>query len=140
MQADRELQAERAQREQELEAAASQEELSKAIELSKTLDREASLRRKRESLPAEPPAGPDTTKLRLQLPNGSKLDRRFPSSGTIQMVRDYVEVYFGDNEIPIESFSLSTTFPRKTFEDVSVSLREAGLHPQSAVYVADLDA
>ena len=103
----------------------SQIELDAAIELSRTLDKEASLKRKRDRLVAEPPPGPDTTKLRLQLPNGSKIDRRFPSSATVQSVRDFIDVYFGDNDILIESFSLSTNFPRKTFEDNNLSLRES---------------
>mmetsp|Transcript_54211 Transcript_54211/g.69682 ORF Transcript_54211/g.69682 Transcript_54211/m.69682 type:complete len:224 (-) Transcript_54211:56-727(-) len=116
------------------------EELNAAIEMSKTLDKEASLKRKREKLGIEPVAGPNVTKLRLQLPNGSKLDRRFVSSATLQDVRDYIDVYLGDNEINMEEYSLSTNFPRKTFTDNTLTLVETELHPRGVLYVQDLDA
>ena len=116
---------ERLRREQEEDDSKAKAELEAALELSKTLDKEASLKRKRESLGVEPPKGPDATKLRLQLPNGSKLDRRFLATASLQDVRNFVDVYLGDNEIPIESYSLSTNFPRKTFEDHSQTLIDA---------------
>jgi hypothetical protein len=143
--ADRErassLHAERRAKEEEAERAESQAELSAALELSKALDKEATLRRKRDGLAPEPPPGPDTTKIRLQLPNGSKIDRRFLASSTLAAVRDFVDVYLGDNgHAHIERYSLATNFPRKVFTDGGMGLREAGLHPQSVLYVQDQDA
>ena len=144
LEADRQVreaaESERRQREAEVDAAQNQAELEAALEISVALNREAALRRARERLSAEPPAGPDTTKLRLQLPNGSKIDRRFLATSTLQGVRDYLTVYFGENDLVIESYSLSTNFPRKSFEDNAISLRDAGLHPQSVLYVQDLEA
>lgn len=116
---------ERLRREQEEDDSRAKAELEAALELSKTLDKEANLKRKRESLQAEPPKGPEATKLRLQLPNGSKIDRRFLATSTLQDVRDFVDVYLGDNEIPIESYSLSTTYPRKTYENKAETLQDA---------------
>ena len=116
---------ERLRREQEEDDSRAKAELEAALELSKTLDKEANLKRKRESLQAEPPKGPEATKLRLQLPNGSKIDRRFLATSTLQDVRDFVDVYLGDNEIPIESYSLSTTYPRRTYEDKAETLQDA---------------
>jgi len=132
--------AERAKREQEFDDAHAQAELDAALAMSKVLDKEACLKRKRERLRAEPPAGADTSKLRLQLPNGSKLDRRFLASATLQEVCDFIDVYLGENEIKIESYSLSTNFPRKNFSDMAQDLKQAGLHPQSVLYIQDLDA
>jgi ATPase subunit of ABC transporter with duplicated ATPase domains len=134
-------QAEQKAREEEAEQAQSQAELNAALELSKALDKEATLKRLRESLVPEPPSGPDTTKIRLQLPNGSKIDRRFPSTSTIGAVRNFVDVYLSENGLEhIEHYSVGTNFPKQIFSDDSISLREAGLHPQSVLYVQDLDA
>lgn len=76
---------ERERQEEEIEAAKNAKELEAAMELSKILNKEASLKRKREKLGPEPPKGADSTKLRLQLPNGSKIDRRFPKMVSIQV-------------------------------------------------------
>eukprot|EP00614_Pseudopedinella_elastica_P026910 CAMPEP_0172619406 /NCGR_PEP_ID=MMETSP1068-20121228/93177_1 /TAXON_ID=35684 /ORGANISM="Pseudopedinella elastica, Strain CCMP716" /LENGTH=221 /DNA_ID=CAMNT_0013426151 /DNA_START=353 /DNA_END=1018 /DNA_ORIENTATION=- len=138
--ADRQREQERLERQQEADDAKSQAELEAALEMSLKLDKEASLKRKRDGLAAEPAPGPETTKLRLQLPNGSKLDRRFNASVTLQEVRNFIDVYLGDNELSIESYSLSTNFPRRVYNEDAISLREAGLHPQSVLYVQDLDA
>mmetsp|Transcript_10579 Transcript_10579/g.24649 ORF Transcript_10579/g.24649 Transcript_10579/m.24649 type:complete len:214 (+) Transcript_10579:2-643(+) len=144
LQADREReakeQAERLRLEHAEDEARSKAELEAALELSEKLDKEASLKRKRDRLGAEPPAGTDTTKLRIMLPNGSKIDRKFLASGTIEAVRDFIDVHLGDNGIPIETYSLSTNYPKRTFENDSITLTDAGLHPQSVLYVQDLDA
>jgi FAS-associated factor 2 len=127
------------QQREESEAQA-QEELAAAMELSKSLERESTLKRKRDGLKPEPPAGPDTTRLRLQLPNGSKIDRRFLATQTVEEIRDFIDVYFGDNDISIETYSLATNYPKRTYDDPSICLTEAGLHPQAVLYVHDLDA
>jgi FAS-associated factor 2 len=129
LEADRQREAEeRAERQRKEEAedeAKVEAELQAAMALSKSLNKEANLKRKREKLGAEPPKGPDATKLRLQFPNGSKIDRRFNKTCTVQEVRDFIEVYLGDNEITMEQFSISTNFPRKTFSDNSITLLDA---------------
>lgn len=81
-----EAQAERERQEEQVENEAAKKELDAALELSLQLSAEANLRRKREALPPEPPAGPDATRLRLQLPNGSKIDRRFLASAPLSQV------------------------------------------------------
>ena len=55
-------------------------------------------------------------------------------------VRNFIDVYLGENEIQMERYSLATNFPRRTFEDNTSTLKEAGLHPKSMLYVTDLDA
>jgi len=144
LQADREREAreqeERLRLERAEDEARNKAELEAALELSEKLDKEANLKRKRDRLGAEPPAGADTTKLRIMLPNGSKIDRKFLASETIEAVRDFIDVHLGDNDIPIETYSLSTNYPKRAFHNDSETLMEAGLHPQSVLYVQDLDA
>jgi FAS-associated factor 2 len=127
-------------REEEAEAAEAAQELAAALEMSVTLNDEAVLARKRGRLAPEPPAGPDATKLRLQLPSGKKLDRRFAAEATLQEVRDFVDVALVDNGLDIKTYSLSTNMPRKTYNEDGATLRVAGLHPQSVLFVQDLDA
>ena len=86
-------------------------------------------------------------------------------------MRDFIDVYFGDNEIQIErcaaaaaaaaaaadtrssrarapplpnarsrSYSIATNYPKRTYDDPAVTLRDSGLHPQAVVFVQDLDA
>ncbi|CAN0017958.1 unnamed protein product, partial [Hapterophycus canaliculatus] len=92
----------------------------------------------------EPPAGGNTARIRLQLPNGSKVDRRFDGDGTVGEIRGFVTLHLQDNDIPIKNFSMSTNFPRRTYVqedgDDDLSVVEAGLHPTAVLFVHDLDA
>ncbi|CAN0044149.1 unnamed protein product [Ectocarpus fasciculatus] len=92
----------------------------------------------------EPPAGGKTTRIRLQLPNGSKVDRRFDADGTVGEIRGFVTLHLEDNDIPIKNFSMSTNFPRRTYSeedgDDALSVEEAELHPTGMLFVHDLDA
>jgi hypothetical protein len=53
-------------------------------------------------------------------------------------------VFFHDNDFPeMPNIGLSTSFPKKTFNDKSdesLSLQDAGLTPQAVLMVQDLDA
>jgi len=70
------------------------------------------------------------------LVDGSRLQRRFKSSERLQSVYDFLEA----QEIELPShYVLVTNFPRKVFQDKSVTLQEAGLVPQSALFIEDLD-
>uniref|UniRef100_A0A6U3S7I6 UBX domain-containing protein n=1 Tax=Ditylum brightwellii TaxID=49249 RepID=A0A6U3S7I6_9STRA len=90
----------------------------------------------------EPPKGGSepTARVRLTLPNGKRIDRRFYASDTVDVIRAFLIVRFHEQEIPIENFSLSTNFPKKTFDDGSLTLKEAGLCPQAVMMIQDLDA
>mmetsp|Transcript_8129 Transcript_8129/g.10771 ORF Transcript_8129/g.10771 Transcript_8129/m.10771 type:complete len:452 (+) Transcript_8129:91-1446(+) len=144
LQADRlrqaELQAERERKAKEEEEERQREEMEKALEISRKLNKEATLKQKKDNLSPEPPQGPDTTRLRLQFPNGAKVDRRFLNSDSLQVVRDYIDIHFGENDIEIENYSISTNYPKRTFEDSQQSLLDSGLHPQAVLYIQDLDA
>mmetsp|Transcript_282 Transcript_282/g.495 ORF Transcript_282/g.495 Transcript_282/m.495 type:complete len:116 (+) Transcript_282:217-564(+) len=115
--------------------------MAAALELSRKMTKEAELKRKRDALPPEPPAGPGATRLRLQLPHGAKVDRRFDADAPLRVVGDFIDVHFADNEIEIENYSVSTNFPKRTFAELGAeTLRAAGLHPQAVLFVQDLDA
>ena len=46
----------------------------------------------------------------------------------------------GGHEIQIERYAIATNYPKRTYDDPSVTLRDSGLHPQAVVFVQDLDA
>ena len=66
-------------------AEAEEKELAEAVELSRQLSRESDVERKKKRLEEEPPAGPNATNLRINVPSGSRLQRRFLSSATLQV-------------------------------------------------------
>ena len=56
------------------------------------------------------------------------------------MVRDYIDVHVADNDLELLNYSLSTPYPKRTFEDPAVNLQDAGLHSADTIYITDLDA
>ena len=132
-----------------MEKAREAEELAR-IQEEENLENQARLEQARKdrhsqlqsSVQDEPSPGPDASRLRLQLPSGMKLDRRFSKAEKLSAIVDYILLYFLDNEIGIERVSLSTNFPKRTYgeSEMHLSLEEAGLHPQAVLFVHDLDA
>jgi FAS-associated factor 2 len=82
--------------------------------------------------------------LRFVLSSGKKIERRFYCDETIGTLRAFLTVHFADNSMPdIASIGLSTTYPRKTYneeDDNHRTLQEVGLAPQAVIMVQDLDA
>ena len=111
-----------------------------------------SLAEKKARLPVEPEVGDKTAiRLRLQFPHGRKCDRRFSVMDTIQVVRDYIDVQVAEEEEKaggekeeekrkLVNYSLSTPYPKRTFEDGTLTLQAAGLHSADTIYITDLDA
>ncbi|KAL7167793.1 hypothetical protein ACSBR2_038284 [Camellia fascicularis] len=101
-------------------------------------EKEAALARMREekalSLGAEPEKGPDVTQVLVRFPTGERKGRRFQSTATIQSLYDYVDSL---GCLEVESYSLVSNFPRVVYgpEKLSMSLKEAGLHPQASLFV-----
>lgn len=95
-------------------------------------------------LKPEPAAGGgSSSSLRFCLPTGAKLNRRFAAHETLAAVRAYLTVYFAEHGIAIRSIGLSTSFPRRTFNDDdsdALTLLDAGFGPQAVLMVQDLDA
>ncbi|CAN1299716.1 Plant UBX domain-containing protein 10 [Linum perenne] len=65
---------------------------------------------------------------------GERKERRFHSSTTIQSLYDFVDSL---GYIEVEDYSLVSNFPRTVYGDEkrSLSLKEAGLHPQASLFV-----
>ncbi|OAD76805.1 C2H2-type zinc finger transcription factor [Phycomyces blakesleeanus NRRL 1555(-)] len=79
-----------------------------------------------------PAAKKEYTEARLQIrvPGISPLTSNFPADATLSSVQTYLQ-----SNGCVNNFTLSTTFPRKTFgtDDLNKSLKELGLVPSSAL-------
>ncbi|MBA0862181.1 hypothetical protein Goshw_005625 [Gossypium schwendimanii] len=101
-------------------------------------EKEAARARMREqkalSLGDEPEKGPSVTQVLVRFPTGERKERRFHSTATIQSVYDYVDSL---GCLEVEDYSLVSNFPRVTYgrDKQSLSLKEAGLHPQASLFV-----
>ena len=89
---------------------------------------------KAQSLGEEPEKGPDVTQVLVRFPNGERKGRRFKSTATIQTLYDYVDSL---DCLEAESYSLVSNFPRVVYgqDKLTLSLEEAGLHPQASLFV-----
>ncbi|GLT35735.1 hypothetical protein SLA2020_101620 [Shorea laevis] len=86
------------------------------------------------SLGAEPEKGPDATQVLVRFPSGERKGRRFQSTATIQSIYDYVDSL---GCLEADDYSLVSNFPRVVYgpEMRTLSLKEAGLHPQASLFV-----
>ncbi|KAK7391839.1 hypothetical protein VNO78_20262 [Psophocarpus tetragonolobus] len=89
---------------------------------------------KAQSLGEEPEKGPNVTQVLVRFPNGERKERRFNSTVTIQSLYDYVDSL---GCLEADSYSLVSNFPRTVYgqEKLTLSLKEAGLHPQASLFV-----
>ena len=82
-------------------------------------------------------------RIRLMLPSGKKVERKFRGKETIDTIKSFLIVYFEDNKDTvekIENFQLSSNYPRKVLVDGEATLESEGLCPQAVIMVQDLDA
>ncbi|XP_022721842.1 plant UBX domain-containing protein 10-like [Durio zibethinus] len=86
------------------------------------------------SLGDEPEKGPNVTQVLVRFPTGERKERRFHSTATIQSLYDYVDSL---GCLEVEDYSLVSNFPRVAYgpEKRSLTLKEAGLHPQGSLFV-----
>lgn len=70
----------------------------------------------------------------VRFPTGERKERRFQSTTTIQSLYDYVDSL---GFLNVDTYSLVSNFPRVVYgsEKLSLSLKEAGLHPQASLFV-----
>jgi len=146
LEADRLVQQQK-EREILIEKRAKEEEQRKAEEeITKQKERENYKKNRlaylEENVGEEPRLGAGTTRIRLQLPSGAKLDRKFLKEETLESVAEFLELYLLRINSEIQRFGFSTNYPKRNFskEEYDLSLSEAGLHPQSVLLVIDLDA
>merc|ERR1712205_247032 len=79
------------------------------------------------SVPEEPPQGhKPATKVKVSLPDGSQLMRRFDGTNTVQVLYDWVGGYetLVDRE-ECSEFELVMTFPRKVLDNMEQTMKEA---------------
>ncbi len=140
----------------EVEAArrADEEELQRAVDLSLQLDKEGLLdvcrRRLMEAPEPEKVVRGETTTLRMQLPQGRRVERRFYAKDTLSLVRDFVVVASAEagTDLAGKPFDLVMTLPpKRVFDthnansnDLKLNMREADLLPQATLFVTEVSA
>jgi FAS-associated factor 2 len=143
LRADQERERQR-QEEKELQERLQREEEER--ERRKVQDEQDRLDRARALLRPEPANLPGrTTRIRFQLPTGQKLERRFENDETVGSLKAFLILHFAETASPdqdhiIKHISLSTNFPKRTYDDDSRTLEESDLCPQAVVLCHDLDA
>ena len=70
----------------------------------------------------------------VRLPSGERKERRFNNTAKVQVLYDYVESL---NSFESENFLLVSNFPRVEYgpDKVDLTLKDAGLHPRSSLFV-----
>jgi len=79
-------------------------------------------------------------RIRLMLPSGQRIERRFWGVDTVNVVRAFLMVYFEENGVGIENFQLNCNYPKKALADGDATVESEGLCPQAVIMVQDLDA
>ncbi|KAG6636482.1 hypothetical protein I3843_11G112500 [Carya illinoinensis] len=122
----------------EAERKRKEEEETRERAAREAAEKEAALAKMRHekalSLGAEPEKGPNVTQVLVRFPTGERKERRFHSTATIQSLYDYVDSL---GCLEVENYSLVSNFPRVIYgpEKLSLTLNEAGLHPQASLFV-----
>ncbi|PUZ40469.1 hypothetical protein GQ55_9G426400 [Panicum hallii var. hallii] len=122
----------------EAERKRKEEEEALARAAQEAAEKEAALARRRQekamALGAEPDKGPGITRVLIRFPTGERKERRFHSSAPISSLYDYVDSL---DCLKAEMYSLVSNFPRVTYgpEKHSLTLEEAGLHPQASLFI-----
>jgi len=127
--------------ETERAAAAAAEAEAAAAEAEAVLEAKRATRlAKAATLPAEPPADVEATRLVIKLADGRRLDRRFEKSCLLQAAIAFVEsedpdLYDGAD------FELVSNYPRKVFTSAMFgqTLEELGLHPAATLFTKETD-
>jgi len=95
-------------------------------------------RAKAQSLPDEPAQGSaDACRVVVKLPDGQRLDRRFPKTCHLQAVADWVESASPE----IFDFTFVSNYPRREFsapEQLATSLSDLGLESQAMLFTKDI--
>lgn len=116
------------------------ERLQKAAEREeREMEEQEALRiKKRARVPAKPAHNctEEVTEIAIRLPNGKRLYRQFFCKNTIGNLYDYIESE--SDGLKEGTYNLMTPFPRKTYTDRSMTLKDAELHPKAALMIHEL--
>jgi len=122
-----------------------QRELEEEAELQAQLQRKEDYERLKvetfQRIPPEPePYENDVTSLLFKLPNGNRIERRFKTTDTLQLIHQYI---FSHPEAP-ESFEILTNFPKRVLVTKDTqhfpTISELGLQRRETLFVIDSDA
>jgi len=95
------------------------------------------LERKRNNLPPEPTDdGKSICRVRITLPSGTRLERRFLKADKFSTVYDFVDINFLESS-HFEEYVLETNFPKNRFSNRNITLQEAGFGGQILLFVAE---
>jgi UBX domain len=87
------------------------------------------------TVPDEPPVGePGSVNLQLRLPDGSRVQRRFLVTHKISDIMNFVKKE-GKGASTSSQVRLSTTFPKKYFDEPDKTLGECGLTKSETLIV-----
>jgi len=127
---------ERIKREKEEQERLEQEQLEREEQERLEFERQLVERkeRKQKLYIDEPVKSPTTTKLVFRLNDGSKVQRNFIETETIEYVMDYLDTLIPD---PIENYILSTHYPKKQYHNLSSTLKEEGLVPDAVLFLSE---
>jgi len=80
--------------------------------------------------------------IRIQLPNGSKINKKFNNKTTLNILRNYIELYFYENNIDIKNYDLIYNVPDNMFvlEDNDSCITEIIDEKCFALYLHNLEA
>ncbi|EFA80158.1 5-aminolevulinate synthase [Heterostelium album PN500] len=74
------------------------------------------------------------TRLAIRLVDGSRVQRNFNQTDTIQVVLDFVDTKIEES---IDNFILSTNYPKRQLTELHQTLSEAGLVPDGSLFLSE---
>lgn len=89
---------------------------------------------------AEPPAGPGVVLIMVRLPDGKQMRRRFRENDSFKSVYDYIRTFDLKTQHgePIgNKWSLVSRYPRRKFDNLGTSIKDAGLGKQAVLFVQE---
>jgi len=97
------------------------------------------LERKRNNLPSEPSSddSKSISKVRITLPNGTRLERKFLQTEKLSTLYDFVDINFLENSHFEGEYVLEKNYPKVRFSNRNMTLQEAGLGGQVVLFVAE---
>jgi len=80
-------------------------------------------------------------RIKFKLSTGKSIERKFSIESRFECLRNFIEVYFHDNNILIDDFDLSTTYPKQVFtlKENPVMLKERFKDLNIVFYIVNND-
>ena len=82
----------------------------------------------------------DICTIRIQLPTGHKINQKFSNCSTLRDVRDYLDLYFYDNNMTIINYDLVINFTFRKLSDNNIQIRDLSSERNFMIYLQNLDA